>query len=79
MCVVYGMSVKQAIFNVVERENVEAQISLKNSELSDLESRYIALKNSIDINVAYAEGFKDSKDTQFITKSTLSVRHMRYE
>jgi cell division protein FtsL len=76
---VYGIYVRQAIVNVVERESIEKSISLKNSELADLETRYISLKNNIDLDIAYEKGFKDPSHTTFITKRSFSIRHSQYE
>ena len=45
--VFYAYFVNQTILNIVERENIEEEIVMLNSKISELEFDYIALKNKI--------------------------------
>lgn len=67
----YGFFVQQTIINVVEREKTLKETRVVSSEIGDLESSYIALKNNITLDFAYAQGFKDAKATEYISKREL--------
>jgi hypothetical protein len=67
----YGFFVQQTIMNVVEREKTLKEARVLSSEIGDLESAYIALKNNITLDFAYAQGFKDADTTEYISKRAL--------
>ncbi|MEI7777304.1 MAG: hypothetical protein WCI52_01745 [bacterium] len=76
----YAFLVNEAIMNVVNRQKAEVQISKISSITSDLEAKYIALENGINLPLAYSKGFQDAKDVTFITRVTdapgrLSIRY----
>jgi cell division protein FtsL len=67
----YIFFVREAVLNVVARQQAMAQIQIENTSVSNLENQYFALKNSITMDVALAAGFEPAKISQFIsTKST---------
>lgn len=64
----YAYLVVGIIFNGSTIEYIERKISQESSELSDLESRYIALKNSISIDVAHNLGFVEAPDPIYLAR-----------
>ncbi|MSR71179.1 MAG: hypothetical protein EXS50_00700 [Candidatus Taylorbacteria bacterium] len=68
----YGFLVRQTILNVVAREEVGRSVSSVLSSTSSLETQYIALKDGINIDLAYEKGFMDTDSPTFITRTTLS-------
>lgn len=70
----YGYFVGKSIINVVVREEVEIHIAEVNSRISDLESSYIAKKNAINLDFAYAQGFKAVGEKTFVNRGTLVGR-----
>ncbi|KKW11676.1 MAG: hypothetical protein UY50_C0008G0002 [Parcubacteria group bacterium GW2011_GWA2_49_9] len=46
---------------------VEKEISSRGANVSELESRYLSLKQSVTLKVAYAKGFEDVKTVRFIS------------
>ncbi len=69
--VVYGFLVRQTILNVVEREKAGKEMSGMLSSLSSLEAQYLGAKEGINLDVAYAKGFKDAESPSFITRGSL--------
>jgi hypothetical protein len=69
----YGYSVRQAIVNVVAREALVKEIQHKSGSVADLESEYFALKNSVSIELARKEGFKEAPVSMFISKKSLGA------
>ncbi len=67
----YGVLVRQTVFNVVSRQQSENKITDLNSKIGDLEFKYMTATNNITIEMAYAKGFKDVTDPSFITRTTL--------
>lgn len=67
----YGYFVKETIMNVVAREKLITESRNLSSQISDLESSYIAAKNKVTIDLAYSKGFKDVTSTDYI-----SLRHI---
>jgi hypothetical protein len=68
----YAYFVNAAIMGAVNRQKVQAHISQLSSETANLESQYIALKNSINLTLAYSMGFKNETDTKFIARKSVS-------
>ena len=65
----YGYCVRGAIVNIVERQNMETQLSVLNSKVSDLESEYIIAKSTITTELAQSLGFVALTDQKFVTRS----------
>ena len=68
----YVFFVNYAVLNIVKREKVEVQIADINSKLTETESKYIALKNGITLDLAYSLGFQTVQSPIFISRSSLS-------
>ncbi len=64
----YVYFVNQTILNIVARENLEADIVVMNSEISELEFEYIAQKNKITLNYAYSLGYEDADNVKFASR-----------
>jgi hypothetical protein len=69
----YAFFLHNAITNVVERENIVKETRLASAAVSELEAKYFSVKNSIDIELAHAKGFKDSDVSAFISKKSLTA------
>jgi cell division protein FtsL len=69
LSLVYVYFMNQTVFNVAKRANLEQEIVVRNSNISDLEFKIIALKNNIDIKLAYSLGYKDMKDPRYVSKT----------
>jgi hypothetical protein len=66
--VLYGVLVKQTIVHVVEREKVQKEMRALNTEISGLETEYMAKKGEITLEFAYANGFVNPHATEYIAK-----------
>ncbi|MEO8637792.1 MAG: hypothetical protein ABI430_02740 [Candidatus Taylorbacteria bacterium] len=69
----YGYLVNDMVHNVANRQKMEKEISTMQSKLSELEFKYIAMKNDISPEYAYSLGFKDVKKQVFITSNGISA------
>jgi hypothetical protein len=65
----YGYYVRGAIVNIVERQNMETEISVLNTRVVNLESEYIKAKNNITPELAANLGFVPVSNTKFVVKS----------
>ena len=64
----YVYLVNKTIMNVVAREKVESNISSLSTTIGTLEYKYITLKNSVTLDLAYSKGFKEATPSQFIAR-----------
>ena len=64
----YTYLVNQTVLNIVERENIQDEITTLNSKISELEFRYIALKNNINLEYAHSLGFVNVKNVKFASR-----------
>jgi hypothetical protein len=71
LAITYGYFVKQTILNVVTREEVEEEMIDLGSAVSQLEVRYIELKNRIDLDFAYSLGYKDASEIKFVSRNVM--------
>ena len=67
----YLVLVNNTVLNVVHREKMAGNISVLQARLSEMESSYISQKNSISLDFAYSQGYKQVNDTQFIERAEL--------
>jgi len=74
----YGFLVRQTILNVVNRENVGKENSRMLSSISSLEAQYMTAKANVNLEVAYAQGFKNADAPTFITRSGLGKADLSY-
>lgn len=73
----YVFFVAGAIMNAVAAKNTSSEVASVSAAVSDLESKYLAAKSSIDLEYAKSMGFFESKsDTIYIAKkgTSLSLR-----
>lgn len=68
----YLVFVFQTSWNVMKRNQLEAENRVLSSKLSELELSYISATSKIDLNLAYAKGFKDSTRTSFVSRGSIS-------
>ena len=66
----YAYFVNQTIRNVAKRENIESEIKMATSNMSELESQYLSKKNNLTLNYAYSIGFKKVNEINYIYKGT---------
>lgn len=69
----YAYLLHGAITNVVQREKISKENRALSGQISELETKYFAVKNTIDIELAHAKGFKDSEASVFISKKSLTA------
>lgn len=74
----YGFLISTSIINVLVREEVGQNIADLHSYISDLESEYLMLKNSITLGLAYDLGFTDTAKKTFVTRKTLSSKGLTF-
>ncbi|MDD5721279.1 MAG: hypothetical protein PHT16_02440 [Candidatus Pacebacteria bacterium] len=58
------------VFNIVERRNLEKEMLSLSNEVGNLQVSYLAVSNSVDMNLSSSMGFKETKAT-FATRKTL--------
>lgn len=79
--ILYAFFVNETVTNIVERKEVQTQITELNSELSELEFAYIKHQNSITLDYAHKIGFIEVEPTQYVVKGetgpTLSLRSLQ--
>ncbi len=63
---VYFTSLSGTINNVVLRSQSENQITKLNSQVSELESQYVAEKNGVTLDLALSLGFKATAQISFV-------------
>ena len=69
----YTYAVNQTVFNVVASKKAGTALAQTSVKVSDLESRYISLKNKITLDFAYEQGFQDASGHQvFIVKKPVN-------
>ena len=66
----YIFYVREAILNVVSRQQITAQIQVANASVSNLENSYFNIKNSITMEMATTRGFEPTKVTAFISEDS---------
>lgn len=62
----YVYLVNTAALNGVHWSNTQEDIRGRGAAVSELESRYLSLKQSVTLSLAYAKGFEDVKNVTFI-------------
>lgn len=70
LAALYGVLVRSAVLNVVEREQVEAEITRLVTHIGELEFDYIDQKNDVTIDLAYEMGYSDITDTSYISRNS---------
>jgi len=62
----YVYLVNTAAWNGVGWTRAEKEMTQLGAEVSELESRYLSLKQSVTLATAYEKGFEDVRDVTFI-------------
>ena len=69
----YVYAVNRTVFNVVASTKANKALAQSSATTADLESHYIALKNKVTLDFAYAQGFQDASNKQiFIVKKPVA-------
>ena len=68
----YVYLVRGAIVNIVARQNMETNLAVLSSKVSDLETQYIKAKNDVTPELAQSLGFIAVSDAnqKFVTRNT---------
>lgn len=71
----YAVLINQTILNVVEQRKTESSIGRIQKNIADLELAYVTSENQINLEYAFANGFKTVAERHFVTRLTnLSLR-----
>lgn len=65
----YGYLVKASIINIVDRQEMNKEISILSSKVVSLESEYVKVKNNITVESAKSLGFVSASSQKFVTKT----------
>jgi hypothetical protein len=66
----YAVLINQTILNAVEERRIQSSIGELQKDIAELELAYIENENSLNMDYAYALGFEDVLDRQFVTRTT---------
>ena len=69
----YVYLVNKTIMNVVARESAVQEAAELSGTVGELEFEYMAHKNSVTLDIAYAQGFKDTSPTRFLARGQQST------
>ncbi len=69
----YVYFLQNVISNVVEREKIVKENRVLGTTVSELEAKYFTIKNSINIELANAKGFKSTEITSYISKGKITA------
>jgi len=73
LCGLYIYFMNGTVFTVAKRVQVEQKVATRSSGLSRLEFTSIAMRNNIDIDLAYSLGYTDIQDARYISKTPITV------
>lgn len=59
LAVCYVLLLGSMVWNIVARKNIELQATTLGTQVSSLELQYLDLSGKVDLNMAYAMGFKE--------------------
>jgi len=68
----YALILGNMVFGIVERRTLEKEMIALSNEVGELEISFLAVSNSIDMNLSSAMGFKETKAT-FATRKSLGL------
>lgn len=66
----YGYCVRGTIVNIVSRQNMENNLAVLSSKVSNLEAEYLRVKNSITPELAESMGFVVALNQKFVNLDT---------
>ncbi len=67
--ILYIFAVSSAVSNTVSRESLERQVGTLSARIGEMEFKYIGLKNSVSLAVAYDHGFKDVSAPVYVARA----------
>lgn len=76
ICIVifsYAYFVNKIVHTVAERQKTQVEINNLTSKISELEFQSISISNKINPEYAYALGFKEVRNQQYVTRKSESV------
>lgn len=66
----YAVLISQTVLNAVKEREAQALIQELQKDIAELELAYIENENSLNMDYAYALGFRDVESRQFVTRTT---------
>jgi len=76
LIVVYIGAVEMTVHNTVARQTLQKQSAGLATIVSEMEFQDIALKNNVNLNLAYAHGFKDVTTPTYISRTAAASLSM---
>lgn len=64
----YGIS--KTVHTVALRQELETELSARTASVSELEFEYLALKNTVDLDMAESLGFKTTETAHYVSRRT---------
>lgn len=61
------------VFNIIAKKETQSEIRTLTSNISELESKYLAMTNSVNIKEAIAKGFVAGGNVNYIKKPSLTL------
>ncbi|MFA6535859.1 MAG: hypothetical protein WC250_00250 [Candidatus Paceibacterota bacterium] len=71
LLLIYGFLVNNMVKSAVASEKMSSQLSELNGEVADLESRFIALDQTVTVELAQKLGFQNVDSVAYVAKTTL--------
>ena len=71
LLLIYGLLVNNMVKSAVASEKMSSQLSELNGEVADLESKFIALDQTVTMELAQKLGFQTVEGTAYVTKASL--------
>jgi hypothetical protein len=66
----YAVLISQTILNAVEERQAQSAIGELEKSIAELELAFIENENNLNMDYAYALGFKDVEKRHFVTRTT---------
>ena len=75
----YVLILGNMVFNIVARQSLGAQARALSNEVGDLELKYLAMSNKIDLNLSREMGFKEANAKFAVRKSLGTLSYISNE
>lgn len=69
----YMFFLGRTIFDLVDRKNVEGEIRLASSRISELELKVLEYNNQVTLQKAYELGFINNSDPKFVNRKKTAL------
>jgi cell division protein FtsL len=69
----YFYLVRATAFNAVKITEIRKEVSVLNQEIGSLEFEIIAVKNNLNLELAYSMGFKETNNVRFIQRKSVAT------